>query len=60
MLRSRIGLLLRFVQDIEVGLIPHDHEILLEISSLCARLPSIQGNEFSLEFNKVRISDLGL
>jgi hypothetical protein len=53
MLRSRVLVLLQFVRDMEIGLIPKDHDILLQISSLCARLPAMQGQEFAMDFNTV-------
>ncbi|KAI8897742.1 maintenance of mitochondrial structure and function-domain-containing protein [Globomyces pollinis-pini] len=52
MLYSRILLLTQYMKDVQEGILPRDHDTIRKISSLCGRLPAIQGSEFDSEFNK--------
>ncbi|KXS18839.1 Mov34-domain-containing protein [Gonapodya prolifera JEL478] len=50
MLQTRIRLLYQYVQDVQNGTLPRDHNLLRQISSLCNRLPTVDGQEFRKEF----------
>jgi COP9 signalosome complex subunit 6 len=52
MLRNRVALVLQFAKDMESGVVEKDYDLMLQISSLCTRLPTIQSKEFILDFNK--------
>jgi hypothetical protein len=54
MLQIRIRILLEYLKDTEAGLIPVDHDIERQISSLCNRLPVASSKAFNAEFLKVR------
>jgi COP9 signalosome complex subunit 6 len=54
MLQMRIRILLEYLNDTEAGIIPVDHDIERQISSLCNRLPVVNNKEFNGEFLKVR------
>lgn len=54
MLQIRIRILLEYLKDTEAGIIPVDHDIERQISSLCNRLPVVNNKEFNGEFMKVR------
>ncbi|KAK6092142.1 hypothetical protein MT418_007396 [Batrachochytrium dendrobatidis] len=51
MLQSRVKALVQYMQDVEHGVLPKNHTLLRQISSLCNRLPTLQGNDFDNEFN---------
>lgn len=59
MLQIRVRILLEYLKDTEAGVIPVDHDIERQISSLCNRLPVVNNKDFNAEFLKVR-SDLRL
>ncbi|KAJ9061655.1 hypothetical protein DSO57_1039819 [Entomophthora muscae] len=44
MLQSRIEVLMLYLQDVNDGVLPPDHEIMREINSLVSQLPFSQGN----------------
>ncbi|KAJ3327644.1 COP9 signalosome complex subunit 6 [Blyttiomyces sp. JEL0837] len=50
MLQARIKLLEKYVADVEAGVIPKDHELMRQITSICNRMPTIDGAEFQQEF----------
>jgi len=52
MLQIRIRILLEYLKDTEAGIIPVDHDIERQISSLCNRLPVVNNKEFNGEFMK--------
>ncbi|KAH6568960.1 hypothetical protein BASA62_005153 [Batrachochytrium salamandrivorans] len=51
MLQSRVRTLATYMNNVEKGILPKDHTLLRQISSLCNRLPTIQGIDFDSEFN---------
>jgi len=50
MLRERIKILYKYIEDVEAGKIPPNHEILRQIAGVCNRLPTISSKEFKNEF----------
>ncbi|KAI8803522.1 maintenance of mitochondrial structure and function-domain-containing protein [Cladochytrium replicatum] len=50
MLHARIKIINQYLIDVEKGLIPRDHNVLRQISSLCNRLPTADSAEFTNEF----------
>lgn len=50
MLHQRVLLVLRYIQAVEAGTVPRDHEILREAHSLCHRLPVLNTSRFKQEF----------
>ncbi|KAJ3098425.1 COP9 signalosome complex subunit 6 [Phlyctochytrium planicorne] len=50
MLQTRIKVLSEYISDVEKGVLPRDHTILREISSLRDRLPTMTGSDFQREF----------
>ncbi|KAI8921061.1 COP9 signalosome complex subunit 6-like protein [Powellomyces hirtus] len=50
MLHSRTRILHAYVSDAQKGLVPRDHNIMRQISSLCNRLPTVDNPEFREEF----------
>ncbi|ELT89268.1 hypothetical protein CAPTEDRAFT_163068 [Capitella teleta] len=50
MLHRRVLLVLRYIQAVEAGTLPRDHEILREAYSLCHRLPVLNTSRFKEEF----------
>ncbi|CAO3647773.1 unnamed protein product [Mucor hiemalis] len=57
MLNSRIQFLHQYLQDTKSGVIPMDHDIIRQISSICARSPVLEKQafkeQFSTEYNDV-------
>ncbi|KAG2193353.1 hypothetical protein INT47_001017 [Mucor saturninus] len=57
MLNSRIQFLYQYLQDTKSGVIPVDHDIIRQISSLCRRSPILEkkafDDQFSTEYNDV-------
>ncbi|KAI9282842.1 Mov34/MPN/PAD-1 family protein [Umbelopsis sp. AD052] len=52
MLQIRVRILLEYLKDTEAGIIPVDHDIERQISSLCNRLPVVNNKDFNAEFLK--------
>mmetsp|Transcript_40628 Transcript_40628/g.104022 ORF Transcript_40628/g.104022 Transcript_40628/m.104022 type:complete len:307 (-) Transcript_40628:189-1109(-) len=50
MLNSRVGALLRVLQDMKSGAMPYDHALVRQITALVRMLPSIQTQAFKEEF----------
>jgi len=50
MLAGRVKLILQYVQAVEKGEVPKNHEILRQIKSLSHRLPVLQSDRFNPEF----------
>jgi len=50
MLSDRIKILYKYIEDVETGKIPPNHEILRQIAGVCNRLPTISSKEFKNEF----------
>ncbi|GAA5798105.1 COP9 signalosome subunit 6 [Helicostylum pulchrum] len=57
MLNSRIQFLQQYLQDTKSGVVPVDHDIIRQISSLCRRSPVLEkkafDEQFSTEYNDV-------
>ncbi|GAA5810105.1 hypothetical protein MFLAVUS_003524 [Mucor flavus] len=57
MLNSRIQFLQQYLQDTKSGIVPVDHDIIRQISSLCRRSPVLEkkafDEQFSTEYNDV-------
>lgn len=50
MLKSRVDVLVRFLQATASGEIPKDHELLRKVFGVCARLPAMNSPQFSRAF----------
>jgi COP9 signalosome complex subunit 6 len=50
MLHSRVLLVLKYIQAVDAGNLPRDHEILREAYSLCHRLPVLNTSRFKEEY----------
>lgn len=50
MLKTRVSLIHKYLQDTKQGKIPTDHKILRDIKALCNRLPVMDSPEFKQEF----------
>ncbi|XP_073815539.1 COP9 signalosome subunit 6 isoform X2 [Musca autumnalis] len=59
MLKTRIKIVLKYIQDVEAGKLPANQEILREVYALSHRLPVMQGNAFKEEFY-TQCNDVGL
>lgn len=53
MLNTRINFVLDFVRQVESGRINADGALLRDIASMCSRLPTVEGRDFEVHFNKV-------
>jgi COP9 signalosome complex subunit 6 len=53
MLNSRIQFLYQYLQDTKSGVIPVDHDIIRQISSLCRRSPILEQKAFDEQFSTV-------
>nr|KAJ3420806.1 COP9 signalosome complex subunit 6 [Polyrhizophydium stewartii] len=52
MLHSRVAALVKYLEEVQQGSLPKDHTLMRQISSLCNRLPTMQGDDFESEFNE--------
>lgn len=50
MLHTRVRLILDYVQAVQAGELPRNHQILREINSLCHQLPAIDTMQFKEDF----------
>ncbi|KAI8925829.1 maintenance of mitochondrial structure and function-domain-containing protein [Entophlyctis helioformis] len=50
MLQSRVQVLVKYLEEVEAGTLPRNHTVLRQLSSLCNRLPTVQGHDFESEF----------
>lgn len=53
MLNSRIQFLQQYLQDTKSGIVPVDHDIIRQISSLCRRSPVLEKKAFDEQFSTV-------
>lgn len=53
MLNSRIQFLYQYLHDTKSGVIPADHDIIRQISSLCRRSPILEKKAFEDQFSTV-------
>ena len=54
MLNSRIQFLHQYLQDTKSGIVPVDHDIIRQISSLCKRSPILEKQAFQEQFTTVK------
>ncbi|KAJ3307257.1 COP9 signalosome complex subunit 6 [Kappamyces sp. JEL0829] len=52
MLKSRVQILISYLNDVQNSVIPPDEKILRDISALLSRLPTVNSEAFDDEFNK--------
>lgn len=50
MLHNRIALILQYIQAVEKGEVPKDHDVLREVYSLCYRLPVLSTLRFKEDY----------